>query len=72
MTKRGVMTPAQRRTLIARLDREAASRGPAPERRERTKGRWVWDVRDGARGTLAVRGVDLEALCGYLAVPMPK
>jgi hypothetical protein len=66
------VTGAQKRALVAELEEEATSRGLALERREQTKGRWVWDVRDGARGTLAVRGVRLEQLCGYLAVPMPK
>jgi hypothetical protein len=61
------ITSAQRRALTNQLEREATGHGLALERRERTKGRWVWDVRDVERGTLAVRGVDLDQLGAYLA-----
>ncbi len=60
------MTTKQKNELTAQLTAEADRRGLKLERRERTRNNWVWDVRDAARGTLAVRGVRLEELAEYL------
>ncbi len=60
------MTTKQKTALTAQLTAEADRRGLALEHRERTRGSWTWDVRDLARGTLAVRGVSLEGLAEYL------
>jgi hypothetical protein len=60
------MTTNQRRDLTDRLGREAERRGLRLERREPSRGKWVWDVRDAARGTLAVRGVSIEQVAAYL------
>ncbi|MDP9346373.1 MAG: hypothetical protein M3P44_11755 [Actinomycetota bacterium] len=60
------MTAKQRR--VAHLTRQAEAHGLRLEHREPCAGKWVWDVRDVARGTLAVRGVNLQQVAEYLGV----
>ena len=60
------MTTTQQKELTAQLTVEADRRGLRLEHREKTRGSWVWDARDLARGNLAVRGVSLQELAKYL------
>jgi hypothetical protein len=63
------MTAKQRRDWVERLTCEAVARGLELERREPCRGKWVWDVRDTARGSYAVRGMSLPEVDVYLAAP---
>jgi len=59
------LSAKRRRELVERLTHEAEQRGLVLIKRERTKGRWVWDARSEVHG-LVLRGASLAELADYL------